>query len=150
MASLADDTCVDGRDGEYRGFISPDWAIWGPNGGYVASIALQAAGAHSMFVRPASITGHFLHVAAFDSIDIDVKTLRRSRRAESMQVVLRQQDRDVFTGLVWAVDWLDGADYNRTPMPDVPEPAPSWASRMASERRWRSSVPQQPPTMASP
>ena len=34
--------------------MSRDWEIWGPNGGYVASIALRAAGAHSRFDRPGS------------------------------------------------------------------------------------------------
>ena len=30
--------------GRYRAEPHPDWMIWGPNGGYVATIALRAAG----------------------------------------------------------------------------------------------------------
>ena len=55
--------------------LSRDWEIWGPNGGYIASIALRAAGAHSRFGRPVSIVGHFLGVA-----DVRRRRSSRSRR----------------------------------------------------------------------
>ena len=45
--------------------------IWGPMGGYVASVALRAAGAHSRFDRPASIVGHFLGVAETPKVTKD-------------------------------------------------------------------------------
>ena len=63
MGDLAADTKVTGSVGRYSARLSRDWEIWGPNGGYIASIALRAAGAHSRFGRPVSIVGHFLGVA---------------------------------------------------------------------------------------
>src|SRR5205823_4892878 len=83
MGNLAADTAVSGADGRYQATLSPDWEIWGPNGGYVASIALRAAGAHSAFDRPATFSCHYLAVARFDAVDLDVRTLRRTKRAES-------------------------------------------------------------------
>src|SRR5262245_10989254 len=86
VGDLALDTAVTGSDGHYRARLSEDWAIWGPNGGYVASVALRAAGAHTALARPASIVGHYLGVASFDDVDIEVVTLRAAKRAESMRV----------------------------------------------------------------
>ena len=45
MGALQQDTAIT-RDGErLTALLDPAWNIWGPNGGYVASIALRAAGA---------------------------------------------------------------------------------------------------------
>ena len=90
MGDLERDTAVEGGDGHYGCRLSEDWEIWGPNGGYVASVALRAAGAHSRFDRPASIVGHFLGVAEFDPVDIEVTTLRAAKRAESIRVSMTQ------------------------------------------------------------
>ena len=49
--------------------LSADWEIWGPCGGYVAALALRAAGAESPFARPASFFCHYLSVAAFAPVD---------------------------------------------------------------------------------
>jgi hypothetical protein len=61
MADFLDDTRVarGDRPGEWRAILSPDWAVWGPNGGYVAAIALRAALAESRLSRPASFHCHF-------------------------------------------------------------------------------------------
>lgn len=123
MADLAGYTAVEKlAEGEYRGFLSSDWAIWGPNGGFVAAVALRAAGAHTQFPRPASIAGHFLSVADFGPVDITVTTVRTTRRVESLRVMVSQNAKPVFTALVWALDTLSGIQHEATPMPDVPEP----------------------------
>ena len=72
MGDFALDTAVEGGDGRYRGILSEDWRIWGPNGGYVAAVALRAAGAATHLTRPASFACQFLSVAEFGAIDIDV------------------------------------------------------------------------------
>jgi acyl-CoA thioesterase len=122
VGDLALDTAVTVHDGHYRARLSEDWAIWGPNGGYIASVALRAAGAHTEFARPASIVGHYLGVAAFDDVDIDVVTLRAAKRAESMRVSISQNGQAVFEALVWSVGDVDGLAHDITEMPDVPDP----------------------------
>ena len=85
MGDLALDTAVTGDNGDYAIDLSRDWEIWGPNGGYVASIALRAAGAHSRFDRPASIVGHFLGVATFErplEIRVDDAPRRQAGRVD--------------------------------------------------------------------
>jgi len=44
------DTALEGGDGRYRAHLSPDWAIRGPNGGYLAVIAVRAAGREALWV----------------------------------------------------------------------------------------------------
>jgi len=122
VGNLAADTAVTGGDGSYTAQLSEDWAIWGPNGGYIASVALRAAGVHSRFDRPATIVGHFLGVAAFAEVDITVTTLRTAKRAESLHVSLTQRGEPVFDALVWAVGDVDGLTHDVTTMPDVADP----------------------------
>ena len=56
MGDLEVDTRVERRGDGFVAQLSRDWEVWGPNGGYVASIALRAAGAVSRFRRPASFS----------------------------------------------------------------------------------------------
>jgi acyl-CoA thioesterase-2 len=136
MGDLAADTRVEGGSGEYTATLSRDWEIWGPNGGYVASIALRGAAAHSRFDRPASLVGHFLGVASFDTpLDVRVVTLRSAKRAESMRVSLVQGDQPIFDALVWAVGDVAGLEHDVTTMPSKPEPEelPTIAERLGDE-----------------
>jgi acyl-CoA thioesterase len=123
MGDLEADTRVDGHDGHYTITLSRDWEIWGPNGGYLASVALRAAGAHSRFDRPASIVGHFLGVASFDApVEIEATKLREAKRAESIRVTVRQGPLAVFEALVWAVGDVDGLEHDFSEPPAVPDP----------------------------
>jgi acyl-CoA thioesterase-2 len=132
MGDLGIDTAVEGRDGHYRARMSRDWEIWGPNGGYVASIALRAAGAHSRFERPATLVGHFLGVADFDAdVDLAVTTLREAKRAESIRVAMTQHGQPIFDAMVWSVGDVAGLEHDVVEMPDVPDPEPL---RPAAER----------------
>ena len=69
MGDFAVDTAIEGDAGHYRATLSRDWEIWGPNGGYVAAIALRAAGAESRFARPASFSAQFLSSARFEEVE---------------------------------------------------------------------------------
>ena len=63
MADFLADTRValDPEDpGRGAAELSPEWAVWGPNGGYLAAIALRAAVARSRLPRPASFHGRLL------------------------------------------------------------------------------------------
>jgi len=135
MGDLAADTAIEGHDGRYTATLSRDWEIWGPNGGYVAAIALRAAGAHSRFDRPASLVGHFLGVGDFDlPLEIETTTLREAKRAQSIRVSMKQQDQPIFDAMVWSVGEVGGLEHDFAPMPDVPEPEsiPTTAERIAA------------------
>jgi acyl-CoA thioesterase len=123
VGDLAVDTEVIGSDGRYRAHLSPDWEIWGPCGGYVAAVLLRAAGAHTSLRRPATLACHFLGVAAFDEVDLEVTSLRATRRTESLRVSMRQGDTPIAEAIVWCVaDGLDGPELDAREMPAAPAP----------------------------
>ena len=123
MGNLGVDTAVEGGDGRWTASFSPDWEIWGPNGGYVAAIALRAAGAHSPFPRPASLLCHYLGVGKFAPVDIETETLRGAKRAESVRVRITQEGAPIAEALVWCVaDELQGLAHNLATAPDVKHP----------------------------
>jgi len=107
MGDLAADTTVEhiGTDDStrrYRATLSPAWEIWGPMGGYVAAVALRAAGASSTYPRPASIACHYLGVAGFGPLDLSVTPLREGRAAASYRVEAAQDRRRILEATVWA------------------------------------------------
>jgi len=108
--------------GHFRATLSPDWEIWGPNGGYVAAIALRAAGRVSHVPRPASFSGHFLRVAAFAPVDVLVVPLHLGRRSESLRVSIAQDGKRVLEALVRTAADGPGLEHVHEPPPDVPGP----------------------------
>lgn len=122
MGDLAADTALEGAGGRYSIELSRDWEIWGPNGGYLAAIALRAAGAEAKFPRPASFYCQFLAVADFGLVDLEVTTLRSSKRAQSVRVSMTQNGGPILEALVWVVGEVDGLVHDFTIMPDVPGP----------------------------
>jgi acyl-CoA thioesterase II len=122
MGDFAADTAVDGCDGRYRARLSRDWEIWGPNGGYVAAIALRAAGVATTLRRPASFAGQFLSVAEFADVDLEVTRLRASSRAACLRVAMTQGTRAIFTAVVWVVGETGGLAHDVAVMPSVPPP----------------------------
>jgi acyl-CoA thioesterase-2 len=152
MGALGEDTAVDAVDrgegeaagGRFRARLSRDWEIWGPNGGYIASVALRAAGAATTLPRPATFSCLFLGIGSFDEpVDVDVTSIRRAQRTEAMRVCIGQAGRPLLEAHVWAVDdGLDGLEHDATTPPDVPGPAElrSMAELMPDEtphRFWR-------------
>jgi hypothetical protein len=107
VGDLTADTAVDGADGAYSARLSNEWEIWGPNGGYVASVAMRAGAAASRLARPASVTCHFLSGAKFGPVDLAVAHLRQAKRAESLRVTMTQEQRPVLEALVWMIDGVD-------------------------------------------
>src|SRR6478672_9959248 len=134
MGELGTDTAVAGRDGRYTARMARDWEIWGPNGGYVASVALRAAGAHSRFDRPASLVGHFLGVADFDEVQLTTTTRRAASRAESIAVSMTQNGKPIFDALVWSIaDGVAGLDHDASHFGDIgpPEQYPTVLEHLA-------------------
>ena len=125
MGDLSVDTALvpaDGGDGRYRATLSEDWAIWGPNGGYLAVIALRAAGLEAQVPRPASFAAHFLAVARFEAVDVAVQVVKRGRRSESLRVSIAQDDRPILEALVRTAAEGPGLEHRFGAAPDVAEP----------------------------
>ena len=135
MGDLAADTKVTGSIGRYSARLSRDWELGGPNGGYIASIALRAAGEHSRFGRPVSIVGHFLGVASFTDVIVETKTLQLTARAESIRVTIKQHKNEIFEGLVWTCAPMEGLEHELalSPARFEPESVPSTAERVADD-----------------
>jgi acyl-CoA thioesterase II len=122
VRDLERDTRISGGDGRYSGALAEGWDIWGPQGGYVAALALRAAGAAGSFPRPASMACHYLRPARRGAVDIEVESLRRARRAESLMVTLLQEDVPIFVALVWVVAELQGVDHHAVTAPAAQRP----------------------------
>ena len=125
MGDFIRDTAVRrGPDGALQAALSEDWAIWGPNGGYIASIALRAAGIEAPAGhRPASFSCQYLSAAAFDEIDITVEPLRRGRSAWCLNVALNQGGKLFLQAQVWTTDRAVGPDRSDAQPPAVPDHA---------------------------
>lgn len=141
MGALATDTAVEGSStegtGTYEAQVSRDWEIWGPNGGYLAAIALRAAGRHVIRDRPASISVQFLRPGRFEPMTLGVRTVRTTRRADCVHLVARQGDDDILAAQVWAVDETPGLDHHHAPPPvdTPPEATPTVAERLEAAGR---------------
>ena len=123
MASdLEHATHLDGDDGQYVAHLSDDWEIWGPNGGYLAAIALRAAGMMADIKHPRSFYCHFLSSPAFEAVQLDVNVLKRGRRTESLAVQMTQKGKPILHALVKTA--IDGPGYNHQhpKAPDAPPP----------------------------
>jgi acyl-CoA thioesterase-2 len=157
MPDFIADTRVE-LDSEERDLVhaalSPDWAVWGPNGGYLASIALRAAMARSRCDRPASFQCHFLAVGDFAPVEIRVRSLGGSRRAESLRIDVLQGGKTLLTATAWMVDdGLQGYQHDFGQAPDVAPPGdlrpyheladnydewfPIWRSMEGRPLRWQ-------------
>ena len=123
MGNLQADTEVSGANGRYEAKVSPDWDGWVPNGGYLSSIALRAAGAETDLARPASYYCHYLNPGVSgQEAELVVTTLRKSSKTHAMRVEMSQGGRAVLEALVWAITPPGGLDYSHAQMPDVPGP----------------------------
>jgi acyl-CoA thioesterase len=109
-------------EGRYTAQVHQDWEIWGPCGGYVAAIALRAAGAANGLLRPASLYCHYLSVAAFEPVHLKVTSLRSGRTVHAQRVEMTQHDRAVLDAMVWSVGEVTGLEHEHGSPPDVPGP----------------------------
>jgi acyl-CoA thioesterase-2 len=123
MASdLEQATRLDGEDGRYVARLSEQWGIWGPNGGYLATIALRAVGDVAHIARPRSFYCHFLSSPAFEPVQVEVAVLKRGRRAESFSVSMTQDGKTVLHALVKTAADGPGYAHQHPVMPIVPPP----------------------------
>ncbi len=123
MGDLAADTAVRAcGDDRFEADISADWEIWGPMGGYVAACALRAAGAASADFRPAAFSCHYLSVARFGTVELEVVTRKQARTARSQRVEMTQEGRPILDAMVWSIGEVEGLEHDETVPPAVPRP----------------------------
>jgi acyl-CoA thioesterase-2 len=128
VGDLGRDTAVEpSGDGRFTAQLSEEWEIWGPMGGYVAAIALRAAGCGNAFARPASLFCHYLGVAKFGRVEISVETRRSARSALAQRVEISQEGRPILDAAVWSTALGDGLEHHLAVPPDVvgPDALPS-------------------------
>lgn len=118
------DTSVAGTDGRYAVNLSPAWAVWGPNGGYIAAIALRALAAAGTLPRPAAFHCLFLKAGRFDAAEVLVERVRAGKRSEALRARLVQDGEDLLNATLWlAADGMEGLEHEHATAPDVPKPA---------------------------
>jgi len=122
MGDFEQETRVEGEEGRYRAELSPAWAIWGPNGGYLATIAMRAAGREARIPRPVSFAGHFLAVGRFAPVEVRVTPLRLGRRSESLRVEVVQEGRPLFEGMLRTAAEGEGLEHEARARLEVPPP----------------------------
>jgi acyl-CoA thioesterase II len=126
VGDIAQQTAVEPQgDGRFTAMVHRDWEIWGPCGGYVAALALRAAGAAGPSdgsLRPASFFCHYLSVASFAPVDLVVTPLRAGRTVLAQRVAMSQEGRPVLEAMVWSVGKVEGLEHEDVDPPDVPGP----------------------------
>lgn len=121
-SDLGQATRVEPESGGYVARLSEAWEIWGPNGGYLATIALRAAGMVAELRQPASFYCHFLSSPRFDAVQLKVNVLKRGRRAESFAVEMTQAGKPILHALVKTTADAPGYSHQHPEAPDVPPP----------------------------
>ncbi len=123
--SLEEATRLQGEAGNYSVRLAEGWEIWGPSGGYLAAIALRAAGQMAEIPRPASFYCHFLSSPAFEEVELAVEVLRSGRRSESLSVAMSQRGKPVLQALVRTARAAPGYLHQTTEAPGVQPPEAS-------------------------
>jgi acyl-CoA thioesterase len=122
-AGLASDTALRETPEGFQATLNPDWETIGPCGGYLAAIALRAAGQYTGRPRPVSISCAFLRRGVAGEVSVAVRPLTGTRRASSVAVCLAQDDKPLMEALVWTASGeLTGPAHDAAPMPVVAPP----------------------------
>lgn len=137
-AGLEADTALEAHgDGRYTACLSDDWETFGPCGGYLAAIALRAAGEEAKRPRPVSISCTFLRSGQFGMTDLIVRPLVVSQRTTALEVEMRQGDVLLMKATVWCADsGLSGLDHDASKVPesDPPESLPELDSLIPPDK----------------
>lgn len=119
MADLDEDTrVVRTGPGTYDATISPDWKIWGPNGGYLSALLLRSVGEETERERPISYACQYLQVAEFGDATVEVERVKEGSAVSAYQVRLLQDDRRPILAQVWTGDAADGPDHQLLEPPE--------------------------------
>ena len=115
-------TCGPQREGrDVAAHRSPDLPV-GDRCGAVAAVALRAAGAATPHPNPAAFSCHYLGVARFEPVDVEVSAAKEGRAASSHRVSITQDSRPILEALVWSTADNDGLEHDESSAPAVPGP----------------------------
>ncbi len=102
--------------------LDSGWDIWGPAGGYIAAIALRAAGEQAPAGhRPLTLTGQFVRIAKPGALDVAVEPIKLGASA-LFAVTLSQAGRPVFLAQIWTSGRAMASHPVQPVMPAVPLP----------------------------
>jgi acyl-CoA thioesterase II len=135
--SLDEATRLEGNADHYSTRLSDAWEIWGPSGGYLAAIALRAAGRCAEIPRPASFYCHFLSSPAFEQVELTVELLKRGRRSESLAVRMTQRGKPVLHALVRTAAEAPGYEHQEPEAPEIALPDASAPVSRTKYNFWR-------------
>ncbi|MDX1631282.1 MAG: thioesterase family protein [Thermoanaerobaculia bacterium] len=105
------------EEGVYEVELSPDWDVWGPNGGYVSAAVLRAVGRETDRRRPISYLGQYLGQAAFRKAKIRVECIKPGRRVSAYTAGLEQDGELLVRALVWTGEPGEGPEHQLTGPP---------------------------------
>jgi len=103
----------------FRTTLSDAWAIWGPNGGYLASMALRAVSyeAGNELFKPASFSCQFFSVAKFAGVEIRVQCVKPGKVAKAYEVAIEQEGKIVLKSQIWLTKVVEGIEHDHTARP---------------------------------
>lgn len=142
MAGLHQHTAIREEDGKRLATFDRAWEIWGPDGGYMASIALRAAGLEAPAGhRPISLKCQYLNPGKFEDVEIRTEVLKQGRSAWCIRVDLVQGPKTTLTAEVWTTDRTGGPILREHARPKVPRPSdlvtrPQVKGRVSQYRFW--------------
>lgn len=120
--NLQDSTAITANGSNLSAEIDPEWSIWGPIGGYIAAIAVRAAGlAAPPGHRPVTLTCQYLSRAEAGPISIQVETLKTGSTA-FFNVRLEQGDKTFLQAQVCTTAKTDGPSQICVTAPEIPHP----------------------------
>jgi acyl-CoA thioesterase len=102
--------------------LSPEWEIWGPNGGYLATLALRAAGRVARIQHVASLHVHYLRSPRFEPVELTTHVVQAGQRAESIRVEMEQAGKPVLSALVRTALPGKGLAHDVATVPNVVSP----------------------------
>jgi acyl-CoA thioesterase len=133
------DTRPVGGEGRYSITLSRAWDVWGPNGGYVAAIALRAMAAESALPRAAAFHCQFLKPGQYEAAELIVERMRAGKRSEALRARLIQNGEDLLAASLWmAADGMDGFahDFQTAPAAPAPHGLKSYADLYDNYAEW--------------
>ena len=120
--NLQDATAITASNGNLSAAIDPEWSIWGPIGGYIAAIAMRAAGLSAPTGhRPVTLTCQFLARADAGPIGITVEPLKTGSTA-FFNVRLQQAGKTFLQAQICTTAKTDGPRQIGLVAPVVPPP----------------------------